>query len=174
VQRAVEKAIKHGFHFGSTTLPEIEGAIDVAIHSAKDLEENIPEELFIVAMTRTLSPHDCLVARHNQTLDSLPSGSKIGTSSKARKEGVLKYRGDLVIKDIRGDVDDRLAQLDRGDFDAIIVADAALIRLGLKKRISQFIPEEIVKPHPLQGKLAVQIRKDRDDLKGIFRRLDDC
>lgn len=152
----------------------LNGSVDVAIHSAKDLEEDAPEQLVVVAMTKSVSPYDCLVSRENQTLDQLSAGSRVGTSSQARKEGILKYRSDLVVKDIRGNVDDRLKQLDRGEFEAIIVADAALIRLGLKDRVAQLIPKEIIQPHPLQGRLAIQIRKDRNDLKEAFQKLDSC
>ncbi|OGX59263.1 MAG: hydroxymethylbilane synthase [Omnitrophica WOR_2 bacterium RIFOXYC2_FULL_38_12] len=151
----------------------LEGLIDAAIHSAKDLEQDVHENLLVIAITKAVGQFDCLVSHENLTLDQLPLGATIGTSSQARKDGITRYRKDLVIKDIRGNVDDRLRQLDRGDFDAIIVADAALIRLGLQYRISQFIPEDIIKPHPLQGRLAIQIKKDRKDLMQIFKGLDE-
>ena len=147
------------------------GRIDVAVHSAKDLEEMMPEELTIACMTASISTHECLVSRNEKSLRDLPSLSRIGTSSRKRKEAILKYRNDLVVKDIRGNIDERFAQLDRGDFDAIIVAHAALIRLGLEDRISQVIPETIIEPHPLQGILAVQVREDRQDLIDAFRRI---
>jgi len=147
------------------------GRIDVAIHSAKDLEEIMPEGLTIACMTVSISSHECLVSRNGKSLRDLPPLSRIGTSSQKRKEAILKYRNDLVVKDIRGNIDERLAQLDRGDFDAIIVAHAALVRLGLEDRISQVIPETIIEPHPLQGALAVQVREDRQDLIDAFRRI---
>ena len=146
--------------------------IDAAVHSAKDLEENTPLDLIIAAMTESVSRYDCLVSRHHFTLDNLPAGSRVGTSSKNRKEGVLKYRNDLVVKDMRGNVEERLKQLYWGDFDAIVVAHAALIRLGYQALITQIIPVDIIKPHPLQGRLAVQLRKDRLDLIDFFRRID--
>lgn len=145
------------------------GEIDVAVHSAKDLEEDIPEDLTIAAMTGSISPYECLVSRMGQTLDELPAGAIVGTSSVKRREAILKYRSDLVVKDIRGNIDERLGKLDSGDFDAIIVAHAALIRLGLADRASQIIPADIIIPHPLQGRLAIQVRKDRKDLLEIFR-----
>ena len=145
--------------------------IDVAIHSAKDLEKNIPEELAIVALTKSLSPWESLVSRGNLTLDRLAQGAVIGTSSSKRKEAIARFRSDLVLKDIRGNIEERLEQLDKGDFDAVIIAHAALLRLRLEYRISQIIPEDIIAPHPLQGRLAVQIRKDRIDLFEIFRRI---
>lgn len=150
----------------------IAGEIDVAIHSAKDLDWPIPEGLEIAATTRSVSRNECLVSRKGQRLDELPTGALVGTSSKKRKEAVLKYRPDLVIKDIRGNIDERLGQLDRGDFDAIVVAQAALIRLGYEAKIAQIIPEYIIEPHPLQGSLAIEIRKDRIDLLELFRGID--
>ncbi|MBU4312634.1 MAG: hydroxymethylbilane synthase [Candidatus Omnitrophica bacterium] len=151
----------------------LNGEIDAAIHSAKDLEENTPEELILAAVTKSISRSDSLVARENLTLDTLPTGSRIGTSSKNRRLGVSKYRKDLVTLDIRGNIDERLTQLDKGYFDAIIIAHAALIRLGYGNRISQIIPYSIIEPHPLQGRLAIQIRRDRHDLFEIFRGLNE-
>jgi len=146
--------------------------IDAAVHSAKDIAEDVPSELTIAALTRPLSRYDCLVSANHCTLDTLAPGSRVGTSSKSRKEALLRYRRDLIPKDIRGDIEQRLAQLDRGDFEAVIVAHAALIRLRLEKRIAQIIPLNIIEAHPLQGSLAVQIRRDRPDLRELFRRLD--
>ncbi|MFC1479956.1 hydroxymethylbilane synthase [Candidatus Omnitrophota bacterium] len=151
----------------------LNGEIDIAVHSAKDLEDDMPEDLVIAAMTRSISPFDCFISNRAFTLKELPPGGRVGTSSRSRKEGVEKYRKDLAVTDIRGNVDERLAQLDRGDFDAIIVAHAALIRLGLEKRISQIIPDTIIKPHPLQGRLAVQIRKERADLQELFKKINE-
>ncbi len=147
--------------------------IDVAVHSAKDLEENMPRDLTIAAMTKSISRYDCLVSRGNFTLDTLPTGSIVGTSSENRKSWVSCYRSDLVTLDIRGNIDERLAQLDKGYFDAVIIAHAALLRLGYENRISQIIPLDVIQPHPLQGRLAAQVRKDRKDLVGIFRRIDE-
>lgn len=151
----------------------LKGEIDAAIHSAKDLEEVIPEGLILAAMTLTLSPFECLVSRGNLTLDKLPPAARVGTSSRKRKEAVISFRPDLLVQDIRGNIDERIEQLDSGKFDAIIVAHAALIRLGYRQRIAQIIPQEIIKPHPLQGRIAVQVRKDRHDLRHIFKGLDE-
>ena len=151
----------------------VDGKIDVAIHSAKDLEQNPPQQLAVIATTKTISPFDCLVSKENLSLDKLLAGACIGTSSRRRKEAIAKYRPDLVTKDIRGNIDERLAQLDRGSFDAIVIAEAALIRLGLGKRISQCIPFDIVAPHPLQGRLAIQALRDRKDLFEIFKRINE-
>ncbi len=151
----------------------LEGRIDAAVHSAKDLEDGIPDGLVIAATTRSISPYDCLVSRSHYRLKTLPARSIIGTSSRNRKEAILKYRKDLLVRDIRGDTGERLEQLDKGEFDAIIVAHAALIRLGHEDHFFEVIPEEVIKPHPLQGRLAVQVRKDRQDLMNLFRGIND-
>jgi len=150
----------------------LEGEIDVAIHSAKDLEGNIPEELKIVALTKSISQYEALVTKKGYKLSNLPSGSKIGTSSLKRKEAVLKFRPDLIVQDIRGNINERLEQFEQEKFDAVIMAYAALLRLGYEKIASEIIGENIIAPHPLQGSLAVEIRKDRLDLDLLFRRLD--
>lgn len=150
----------------------ISGRIDAAVHSAKDLEAEQPGELMIAAVTRSTSPYECLISRDRRSLGRLRSGAAIGTSSLKRKEALLRFRPDLIIKDIRGTIEERLARLDKGDYDAVIMAHAALIRLGYEDRISEIIPADIIRPHPLQGRLAVQIRRDRPDLAGIFRRID--
>lgn len=150
----------------------LEGEIDAAIHSAKDLEKSMPEELIIAAMTVSLSPFECLVSKNNYPLDKLPAGACVATSSRKRRVALKRYRQDLKIKGIRGNIEERLQQLDRGDFDAVVIAHAALLRLGLEQRSAQVIPPEIMAPHPLQGRIAVQIHRKRKDLFEIFRRLD--
>lgn len=151
----------------------LEGKIDAAVHSAKDIEENMPPELVIAAMTRSVSPFECLVSVKKLKLKELPPGSIVGTSSRKRKEAITNFRNDLIVKDIRGDIDERLGQLDRGDFDAIIVAHAALLRLGYRDKVTEVIPPHIVEPHPLQGRLAVQARRNRQDMIRIFRRINE-
>lgn len=156
------------FFTGEIEAALLEGEIDAAIHSAKDLEEKMPDRLVIAALTGPVSPYECLVSPSGRTLSGLLPGAAIGTSSKKRQEAVLRYRKDLIVKDIRGDIEERLRKLDRGEFDAIITAHAALIRLGLENRIAEIISPAIIKPHPLQGRLAVQVRRDRTDLISIF------
>jgi len=151
----------------------LEGKIDASIHSAKDIEEDVPRELVIAAVTRSISPFECLVSREKLKLNELAPGSIVGTSSRKRKAAVESFRSDLVVKDIRGNIEERLNQLDKGDFDAIIIAHAALLRLGYRDRIAEIISPDIIKPHPLQGRLAVQVRQGRRDMIGIFGRIDE-
>jgi len=150
----------------------LNGKIDVAIHSAKDLPDVIDEGLVVCALTKSIDPYDVLISKRNLKLDELPYGAKIGTSSLRRKEQLKKFRCDLQIVDIRGNIEERLGKLDRSDLDGIVIAAVGLIRLGLEHRITQRIPLEILKPHPLQGALAVEVREDDIEMIDLFSELD--
>lgn len=130
----------------------LEGRADIAVHSAKDLPNPLPDGIELLALTEGKDPSDSLVARDGLTLATLPAGSKVGTSSAQRKEELLKVRPDLVVVPIRGTIEERIAQVDDGSVDALIVATCALDRLGLSHRATERLP---FKTHPLQGKLAV-------------------
>ena len=130
----------------------LEGRADIAVHSAKDLPNPLPDGIELLALTEGKDPSDSLVARDGLTLATLPAGSKVGTSSAQRKEELLKVRPDLVVVPIRGTIEERIAQVDSGAVDALIVATCALDRLGLVHRATERLP---FKTHPLQGKLAV-------------------
>jgi hydroxymethylbilane synthase len=146
--------------------------IDLAVHSAKDLPGVIPQGLVIAAITASISPYESLVSRDNLTLEGLSSGSRIATSSLKRKEAIKRFRNDLVTVDIRGNIEERLSQLDQGYFAALILAHAALLRLDLQQRVSQIIPLEIIPAHPLQGSLAIEVRSEDEDLQQLFSALD--
>lgn len=148
------------------------GAIDISLHSAKDLPEKVDESFFLAALTESIDPQDVLVSKKHETLDKLKSGSRIGTSSRNRSESINRYRPDLVTVSIRGNVDERVRMVREGRIDAVILAAAGLIRLGLEKEISQRIPLDIISPHPMQGKLAVLIKKDNIELAGMLEAID--
>lgn len=150
----------------------LRGEIDAAVHSAKDLESNMPEGLVIAALTRSISPFECLVSRGNLSLAELPEGAAVGTSSYKRKEALRRFRSDLIAIDIRGNIDERLRLLDSGRYDAIIVAHAALIRLKYENRIAEIISPAVIEPHPLQGALAIQVRSEDAALIRLFSALD--
>lgn len=149
----------------------LRGEIDFAVHSAKDLPDKIPQGLYIAAITKSIDPFDALVSKNNLCLKDLPFRAKIGTSSLRRKTQLKKYRSDFQIIDIRGSIEERLQKLDSDGLDAIIVAVCALIRLGLQDKISQRIPLEILKPHPLQGALAIETRIDNEEIKELVKPL---
>ena len=143
-----------GTNFFTDTIEKalLDGEIDIAVHSAKDMPDKIPYGLIIAAVTKSIDLYDALVSKKNLKLEELPEGTKIGTSSKRRKEQLKKFRNDFQIVDIRGNIEERLKKFDNDtDLDAIVIAAAGLIRLGLEYRITHRIPFEIIKPHPLQG-----------------------
>ena len=130
--------------------------IDLAVHSAKDLPEKVDDGLEIAVFTKPIDSRDVLVSKNNLKLSELVSGSRIGTSSYRRKKQIQMYRKDLSILDIRGNVDERLNKLDSGEYEAIVVARAALIRLGLENRATEILPFGTAWG---QGSLALVIRE---------------
>lgn len=147
----------------------LRGEIDLAVHSAKDLPDNLAPGLFIATITKSIDPFDVLVSKQNLKLNELRVGAKIGTSSLRRKSQLKNYRNDFNIIDIRGNIEERLKILDETNLDAIVIAAAGLIRLGLEDRITQRIPLDILRPHPLQGSLAIEVRKDNEDIIRLCR-----
>jgi hydroxymethylbilane synthase len=147
----------------------LRGICDIAVHSAKDLPDPLPEELEIIALTKGVDPADVLVLQKKQTLESLPFGAWIGTSSLRRMEKVQELRKDLRSKDIRGTIQKRLELLQEGFCDGVIMAKAALIRLGLLDLNWIQLDGSVA---PLQGKLAICGRKDNFSVKEVFKILD--
>jgi hydroxymethylbilane synthase len=133
----------------------LDGRIDIAVHSLKDLPTELPPRLCLLAVTERLDPRDVLVAKSK--LNELASGSKIGTSSLRRTIQLMSYRPDLLACPIRGNVDTRLRKVFSGEFDGVIVAAAALLRLGWDKRITEYLPRDFL-PAVGQGALAVEAR----------------
>lgn len=142
---------------------------DVSVHSAKDLPEILPEGLEIFALTKGVDPRDSLVLKENKALLDLGHNPKIGTSSFRRMEMIRKILPNAQMVDIRGTIDRRLLLLQEGAVDALIIAEAALIRLNLT-HLNRIILEE--KTAPMQGRLAVVGKKDDFFLKQIFSSVD--
>lgn len=132
----------------------LDGDADIAIHSAKDLPYPLPIGIKVVALTKGGDKSDSLVSKGNVKLADLPSGSRIGTSSAVRKAELLALRSDIEVVPIRGTIEERIAQVDDGYVDALIVATCALDRLGLSHRAAEKLP---FKTHPLQGNLAITV-----------------
>jgi hydroxymethylbilane synthase len=127
--------------------------------------------LRVAAITRSVDPYDALVSKNNLKVAELPSGARVGVSSFRRKEQLKAYRKDFQLIDIRGNIGERLEKLNKSGLNAVVIAAAALVRLKLEDRIAQRIPFEILRPHPLQGALAIEAREtDRDlvDLLGVI------
>lgn len=138
----------------------LNGEIDLAVHSLKDMPTVLPEGLVLAAITEREHPWDALISPAYKTISSLPFGAKIGTSSLRRKAQLLHHRPDLVISDLRGNLDTRLNKLESEKLDAIVLAEAGLRRLGWDDRITQVLPKEISLPAVGQGALALEARAD--------------
>jgi hydroxymethylbilane synthase len=155
----------------------LDGRIDIAVHSLKDLPTILPEGLSITAICEREDPRDALVLAAGSEFDAtalgnLPRGAIVGTSSQRRLAQLRCWRDDLVIKDLRGNVDTRIRKLDEGQYDAVILASAGLVRLGLQDRISLRIPIEHMLPAVGQGAIAIETREDDEFVVEATRRLD--
>ena len=136
----------------------LDGAVDLAVHSLKDMPTEIPDGLVIGAITTRLDPGDAFVSAHYAAVEDLPVGARVGTSSLRRRAQLLAVRPDLTICDLRGNVNTRLAKLDAGEFDAIVLAAAGLKRLGFERRIRSILPRSVMLPAVGQGALAIECR----------------
>lgn len=146
----------------------IEKRVDIAVHSMKDVPAELPDALMLSTFPEREDPRDALISQGGLTLDQLPQGAKVGTSSLRRAAQLLHMRRDLNLISLRGNVDTRLRKLESEGLNAIILATAGLKRLGLEKRISQIIPASQVLPAIGQGALGLEIRReDNQTLKLI-------
>lgn len=148
----------------------LEGRIDLAVHSLKDLPVELPAGLALAAVPERESPLDAVVGRR---LAELPPGARVGTSSLRRAAQLRRLRPDLVIEDIRGNLDTRLRKLDEGRYDAILLAAAGLVRLGLEARIAERLAPETMCPAVGQGALAVETRAEPDPAFAVCAQLED-
>jgi hydroxymethylbilane synthase len=151
--------------------------IDVAVHSLKDLPTTIPNELVIAAICKREDPRDALVLGEklpgiDASIQVLPQGATVGTSSPRRLSQLQHLRRDLVFKDLRGNVDTRLRKLDEGQYDALLLACAGLRRLGLENRISAPLPISQMLPAVGQGALGIEVRAGDDETIGVVGKLD--
>jgi len=136
------------------------GEIDLAVHSLKDMPTELPPGLRIGAVLPREDARDVLISGVGPSLDSLPKGSVVGTSSLGRQAQLLSYRPGLTVRDIRGNVDTRLRKLHDRQYDALILAAAGLIRLGRGHLITEYLPMDVMLPAVGQGALAIEVRED--------------
>lgn len=136
----------------------LDGRADIAVHSMKDVPVEFPEGLGIVTLCEREDPQDAFVSNHHACLEELPPGARVGTSSLRRQLQLKALRPDLVLGDLRGNVGTRLAKLDAGDYDAIILACAGLKRLGLSERIRSALSPESMLPAVGQGVVGIECR----------------
>ncbi|MCL4191473.1 MAG: hydroxymethylbilane synthase [Thermoguttaceae bacterium] len=150
----------------------LDGRIDLAVHSLKDLPTAAVEGLSLAAVPHRASTGDVLVSRRYPRLSELPQGAVVGTGSLRRQSQLLHYRADLKVQEIRGNVDTRLRKLDEGQFDAIVLAEAGLQRLGLADRITELVPPSILLPAVGQGALGLETRADDRATRAAVEPLD--
>lgn len=151
----------------------IESRADLAVHSMKDVTIDLPEGLGISVLLAREDPRDALIAAPGTTLDNLPHGARLGTSSLRRQCQVRAYRPDLEVTDLRGNVGTRLGKLDNGDFDAIILAAAGVKRLGIAERVSDYIAPEVLVPAVGQGVIGIETRLADNTVTALIEPLND-
>lgn len=147
--------------------------IDMAVHSMKDMPALLPDGLTIGCVPKRVDVRDVLISKDGKTLDQLPQGAVIGTSSLRRGAQLLAYRPDFKIKWIRGNIDTRIKKLKEEDYDAIILAAAGLERMEWKGEITQFIPVDISLPAVGQGALSIECRENDEELLDLLSRFND-
>jgi hydroxymethylbilane synthase len=152
----------------------LEGRADIAAHSIKDVPMEFPEGLFLATILEREEPCDAFVSNTYASLDELPQGAIVGTSSLRRRCQLLSKRPDLEIRDLRGNVNSRLGKLDNGDYDAIILACAGLVRLEMGDRIRQRLSAEQILPAVGQGSVGLEAREGDDEVLSLISVLDDA
>lgn len=164
LDRTLSKVGGKGLFVKELEVAMSEGRADLAVHSLKDVPMELPEGFTLTAVMEREDPRDALVSAQFASLEEMPAGTVVGTSS-LRREAALRSRfPHLVIKPLRGNLDTRLGKLDRGEYGAIILAAAGLKRLGLGDRIRALIAPESSLPAAGQGALGIEIRADRPEL----------
>ncbi len=150
----------------------LEGRIDLAVHSMKDMPAEIPPGLCIGAVPERENPLDVLISRDGNSFENLPRGAHLGSSSLRRGAQVLHARPDIRVHPLRGNLDTRIRKLQTEGLDAIIVAAAGVKRLGLEARITGYLPEHIMLPAIGQGALAIEMRQDDHSTRRLVSPLD--
>ncbi len=149
----------------------LEGHADIAVHSMKDVPVTFPDGLHLAAILEREDPTDAFVSNHYSSLDALPENARIGTSSLRRQCQIKAMFPNAEILSLRGNVNTRLAKLDAGEYDAIILASAGLKRLGMENRIAQCLPTQISLPAIGQGAIGIECRSDDLQVNTILKAL---
>ncbi|HJV85561.1 MAG TPA: hydroxymethylbilane synthase [Noviherbaspirillum sp.] len=164
LDRALSKVGGKGLFVKELEVAMAERRADLAVHSLKDVPMELPEGFALAAVLEREDPRDAFVSNQHASLDDLPDGAVVGTSSLRRQALIAARYPKLVIRPLRGNLDTRLGKLDRGEYAAIILAAAGLKRLGLSQRIRGWIEPEQSLPAPGQGAMAIEILDGRDEL----------
>lgn len=168
LDRSLAKVGGKGLFVKELELALEEGRADIAVHSLKDVPMDLPEGFVLACVLAREDPRDALVSPRYPSLDALPQGAVVGTSSLRRVVLLRALRPDLRIEPLRGNLDTRLRKLDEGQYDAIVLAAAGLKRLGLEQRIRAVFEPEAMLPAAGQGALGVEVRADRGDLVSLL------
>lgn len=150
----------------------LNGRIDLAVHSMKDMPAEIPDGLCIGAVPEREIPNDVLISKNHLTLSELPEGAKIGTSSLRRSSQLLNFRPDIAIRTLRGNLGTRIKKLETDDLDAIVLAAAGVKRLNLEDKVSEYIDSNTLIPAVGQGALCIETRENDPATHKIISRLD--
>lgn len=151
----------------------LEGRADIAVHSMKDVPVEFPDGLMLNTICGREDPRDAFVSNTFNSIDELPKGAIVGTSSLRRQCQLKALRPDLVINDLRGNVNTRLRKLDEGQYDAIILAAAGLIRLEMPERIKEYIATDVLLPANGQGAVGIECRSNDEAIKALLAPLED-
>ncbi|MGZ5817186.1 MAG: hydroxymethylbilane synthase [Burkholderiaceae bacterium] len=165
LDRTLSKVGGKGLFVKELEVAMAEGRADLAVHSLKDVPMDLPDGFDLAAVLEREDPRDAFVSNDYASLDALPDGAVVGTSSLRRQALIAARYPKLVIKPLRGNLDTRLGKLDKGEYAAIILAAAGLKRLGLPERIRALIAPEQSLPAPGQGAMAIEIRSERPELQ---------
>ncbi|HXM81965.1 MAG TPA: hydroxymethylbilane synthase [Burkholderiales bacterium] len=150
-----------------------DGRADIAVHSMKDVPAELPPGFELAVILSREDPRDALVSNRYASLEAMPAGAVIGTSSLRRSAQIMERHPDLEIRLLRGNVETRIAKLDRGDYDAIVLAVAGLRRLGLEARVREQLALEVSLPAPGQGALGIESLSTRPELRTLIMPLAD-
>jgi len=170
---ALAKIGDKGLFTKELELALLDGRIDLAVHSMKDLPTELPDGLAVGAVCRREYPGDVLISRRGLKLEDLPAGARVGTSSLRRTAQLLRFRPDLQIVPVRGNLTTRLRKLHEQNLDALVLAYAGVCRLGLTELITQRLPFHICLPAVGQGAIGVEIRAEDGEMQSLVEKLDD-
>lgn len=150
----------------------LEGRVDLAVHSMKDMPAEVPPGLCIGVIPERENPLDVLISRNGHQFEDLPKGARVGSSSLRRGAQVRHARPDITVHPLRGNLDTRLRKLETEGLDAIILAAAGVKRLGLEDRITEYIPETLMLPAIGQGALSIEVREDDEAIRSLTAPMD--
>jgi hydroxymethylbilane synthase len=150
----------------------LEGQIDLAVHSMKDMPAEVPPGLCIGVVPERENPLDILIARNGSAFEDLPQGANVGSSSLRRGAQVRHIRPDITIQPLRGNLDTRIRKLETEGLDAIILAAAGVKRLGMESRITEYLSEDIMLPAIGQGALSIEVREDDNAIRDLVAPMD--